>query len=259
MRVIILMLLLHMPMESFGWWDSGHKLVCDVAERYLLPSAQKEVKSLLGGQNKFAEGCVWPDTIKKERSYTSPWHYVNLPPDEIQVNDSHCPEEGCIMSAFYEQLAILKDKAADKQLRKEALLFIGHFVADIHQPFHAGNKEDRGANGYRVLMPNGKNYGMHSVWDGHLPNYAAQKWGDEFDKVFIKSLQTQGATLKYDENIYQWATESRIIAMSDSVGYKNGSVKRITKKYLNTHHQIVVDRLALASARLTILLNGVFQ
>ena len=47
--------------------------------------------------------------------------------------------------------------------------------------------------------------------------------------------------------------------MSDSVGYKDQSIKKIDREYLDTHTSIVIDRLALASARLTVLLNGVFQ
>ena len=42
---------------------------------------------------------------------------------------------------------VLKDPKADKQDRKEALLFVVHFVGDMHQPLHTGNREDdRGGN-----------------------------------------------------------------------------------------------------------------
>jgi hypothetical protein len=259
MRVSLFLFLLYVSLESFGWWDSGHQLVCDVAELHLSDSAKKELQDLLGGERKFAEGCVWPDTIKSKRPKTSPWHYINLPPDEIEVKASHCPDEGCIMKAFYEQLAVLKNKTADEELRKEALMFIGHFVGDIHQPFHVGNAEDRGANGYRVTMPSGRNRGMHAVWDGYIYNHALDTLRDDFNTVFFESFYSQAENLAYDQNIYAWATESRTIAMSDSVGYKDQSIKKIDRKYLDTHKSIVIDRLALASARLTLLLNGVFQ
>ena len=259
-RIVSLILLLNLPLESFGWWDSGHQLVCDIAELHLSDTAKKQVQDLLGGERKFAKGCVWPDTIKNKRPETSPWHYINLPPNEIEVKASHCPEEGCIIKAFYEQLAILRNKSANTQLRKEALMFIGHFVGDVHQPFHVGNAEDRGANGYRVIMPSGRNRGMHAVWDGYIFNHAKSSLGnDGFQAAILESFYSQGEGLGYDQNIYIWATESRKIAMSDSVGYKTQSVKKIDRKYLDTHQQIVIDRLALASVRLTILLNGVFQ
>jgi len=90
-RVTLFLFLLYLPLESFGWCDSGHQLVCDVAELHLSDFAKKEVQDLLGGERKFAEGCVWPDTIKSKRPETSSWHYINLPPDEIEVKASHCP------------------------------------------------------------------------------------------------------------------------------------------------------------------------
>lgn len=259
MRAIFLLFFIYIPLETYGWWDSGHQLVCDVAELHLSDNAKQQVQTLLGGERKFAQGCVWPDTIKNSRPETSPWHYVNLPPNEIDVKASHCPNEGCIMKAFFEQLAILKDTSADAELRKEALMFIGHFVGDVHQPFHVGNAEDRGANGYRVTMRSGKNQGMHAVWDGHIYNHALDTLKDNFNTVFLESFYSQAEGLLYDQNIYAWATESRTIAMSNSVGYRDKSIKKIDRTYLDTHKPIVIDRLALASARLTILLNGVFQ
>ena len=68
-RIVSLLLLLSLPLESFGWWDSGHQLVCDISELHLSDTAKKQVQDLLGGERKFAKGCVWPDTCLL---YTSP-------------------------------------------------------------------------------------------------------------------------------------------------------------------------------------------
>ena len=259
LRILFLIALFNFPVSVHAWWDSGHQLVCDVAELHLSETAKLKLQDLLGGERKFAEGCVWPDTIKRDRPETGPWHYINLPPDELEVTASYCPEESCIMKAFYEQLAVLKNTSAPTELRKEALMFVGHFVGDIHQPFHVGNAEDRGANGYRVIMPSGRNQGMHAVWDGYIYNHALDTLRDDFNRVFFESFYTQAESLIYDQNIYAWATESRKIAMSDSVCYKDQSIKKIDRQYLDAHKQIVIDRLALASARLTVLLNGVLS
>ena len=100
---------------------------------------------------------------------------------------------------------------------------------------------------------------MHAVWDGYIYNHALDTLRDDFNTVFFESFYSQAEGLSYDQNIYAWATESRTIAMSDSVGYRDQSIKKIDRNYLDTHKSIVIDRLALASARLTVLLNGVFQ
>ena len=48
-----------------------------------------------------------------------------------------------------------------------ALAFLVHFVGDLHQPMHAGDRGDLGGNGcavsYGVIPTN-----LHAIWDGYL-------------------------------------------------------------------------------------------
>ena len=49
-----------------------------------------------------------------------------------------------------------------------------HFVGDMHQPLHTGNREDdRGGNLQPIKSVLGKDedrLNLHKVWDGHLVN-----------------------------------------------------------------------------------------
>ena len=48
--------------------------------------------------------------------------------------------------------------------RMTALKYVVHFVADIHQPLHAGYAEDRGGNQYQLqAFMRGSN--LHALWD----------------------------------------------------------------------------------------------
>ena len=114
----------------------------------------------------------------------------------------------------------LGEKASSPTDRALALCWIGHLVADIHQPCHAGSlymenvfteaDGDRGAN--RILTKEGKN--MHALWDGLL--------GREFDladtrrRIFeITSDQDLVAEAKL-ESVWMspqtWLAESRTAA-----------------------------------------------
>jgi hypothetical protein len=61
-------------------------------------------------------------------------------------------------------MAVLHDKAAPARQRLEALKFVVHFVADIHQPLHCADDGDRGGNRVRVIFL-GRNTNLHAVWD----------------------------------------------------------------------------------------------
>jgi hypothetical protein len=50
----------------------------------------------------------------------------------------------------------------------EALAFLIHFVGDLHQPLHAGDRSDRGGNDVKAhygVMPVSN---LHAIWDGRL-------------------------------------------------------------------------------------------
>ena len=53
---------------------------------------------------------------------------------------------------------------SDPKDRLEALKFVVHFVADVHQPLHVGYKSDRGGNDVAVEFFNQKT-NLHRVWD----------------------------------------------------------------------------------------------
>ena len=48
-----------------------------------------------------------------------------------------------------------------------ALKYVVHFVADVHQPLHAGYAEDRGGNTYQV-QAFGRGTNLHALWDTGL-------------------------------------------------------------------------------------------
>ena len=51
---------------SFGWWNTGHATVCQIAENHLTPEVKAEVDRLLGNKS-FAESCNWPDYVRPNR------------------------------------------------------------------------------------------------------------------------------------------------------------------------------------------------
>ena len=67
------------------------------------------------------------------------------------------------MAAIDKQFEVLASTATE-QKRLTALKYVVHFVADIHQPLHAGYAEDRGGNQYQLqAFMRGSN--LHALWD----------------------------------------------------------------------------------------------
>ena len=250
----LLVICLVFTSEGYSWWDEGHSLICNKAVNLMSAEASTKLFSILESDD-YGEGCVWPDVIKQvERRETGPWHYINSPPGKDVITPDSCPKKGCIMSAYEEQLSLLRK--GDDAEKKDAVRFIGHFVADIHQPLHTGFGYDRGGNDHLLTLHGKKKSNMHSLWDGEILEFLYKTHGKrDVHKKIDDLAKTYKRSLNYNDDVYPWVNESRKIAVSDSLRYLDSRIENVDTDYLITHGSILIDRLALAIARLAILLD----
>ncbi|HBS43178.1 MAG TPA: endonuclease [Oceanospirillales bacterium] len=166
------LLTLSVPVQAFDY--KGHALVCALAYDALTETTRQAVDQLSarsGLGKPFPQLCSWADDIRSEErwKYTGPWHYVNVARNDTDITPQHCPDQGCVLSAISEMEARLR-KAP--QTDWQALLFLGHFVADVHQPLHVSYGDDRGGNTFRVSWK-GEPTNLHAVWDSRVPGLDA--------------------------------------------------------------------------------------
>jgi S1/P1 Nuclease len=95
------------------------------------------------------------------------------------------------------------------EARNEALKFIVHFVADLHQPLHCADDNDRGGNDVHVTFF-GENANLHSVWDTLLieridsdPGHYADRLDADLTDSTIRAFE-QGT-------VEDWALESHAV------------------------------------------------
>jgi hypothetical protein len=74
------------------------------------------------------------------------------------------PERECAVAKIDEFAVVLRYKTEPMRDRLEALKFLVHLVADVHQPLHASDDDDRGGNDIRVTFL-GRQTNLHAVWD----------------------------------------------------------------------------------------------
>lgn len=176
------------PMRA--WGPAGHHIVAIIAEQRLSPEARAKIhKLLLNGKYSMAEISTCADVIRgRPRGNPSPedvmcrslagevpstnglWHYIDIPvPTRAKTLDAFCPEGNCVTARIREFSDTLRTSSDDAK-RRQALLFLVHFVGDIHQPLHAAEREcDRGGNSERVNFyldaVKHANQALHHVWD----------------------------------------------------------------------------------------------
>jgi len=259
------------------WNADGHRIVCSIAWQRLAPAVRAEVDRLIALDplyDSFADACVWPDEVRalvregvpsvQRLARYATAHYVNTPPGSPGVDPSTCTTRRadrspspCVLDGIAEFSDSLQFSSSD-QHRLEALKFVGHFVADLHQPLHAGYGEDRGGNDTRVNVMGLPDRTLHWVWDGFFLEHAGRPWAASADSL-AAGVRPVDARLWSDSPPLRWADESYQIVERDlyaSLGVQPGDTDGyVDQQYFDRHIGTVQTQLQKAGVRLAGLLN----
>jgi hypothetical protein len=155
------------PGPASAWGRGGHYAVCEIGYLNLTPPAKREVDRLVALDGRFpgfTETCTFPDDPVSRPTE----HYANYPRTERRVGPG-CPGgRPCVLEALEGDLAILRSGSAGDAAKAEAILYIGHWFGDLHQPLHISFADDRGGNSVLAAgaCPAGRYpVSLHSVWD----------------------------------------------------------------------------------------------
>ncbi len=125
------------------------------------------MSELLEPGESLADISIWADSVRRDRPESGPWHYVNVPITEPEYNARFCGEKGCVVGKIEDFRKDLANKNLPRAKRREALLFLVHFVQDMHMPLHVGDNHDRGGNDHQVQFF-GEGSNLHRVWDSGM-------------------------------------------------------------------------------------------
>ncbi|MBC2604961.1 HAD hydrolase-like protein [Pelagicoccus albus] len=236
--------------SCWAWGAKGHRVVGRIAEEHLSPEAKMALSEILGDES-LVEVSTWADWIRSDpdMAHTGPWHYVNTP-DGVSYEDSEKNPEGDAYVKLTESIELLKDESSSKEMKLDAVRWITHLVADLHQPLHAGRGEDRGGNSIRGEFF-GESTNAHRIWDTGLIDYT--------DYSFSELAESLDRRVKVEiedgpePDVMRWLEESaeyrKFAYEMPEEGY-SGSYR-----YVYDHLWLVEQRLKQAGLRLALTLE----
>src|SRR5215469_2547710 len=180
------LLAFHLPL--LAWGPEGHDLVARIADAQLTPAARTQVAAILGPGVTMASVSSWADSVRRDRPDSGPWHYVDIPIDKKHLDMARdCPKGACVIHAIEDFEAQLRDPNTPPAKRKEALMFLIHFIGDMHQPLHSSDNKDKGGNDTHVVF-NGRPGNLHGLWDSGLLGQIGQE-NDLFPSWSAESMK----------------------------------------------------------------------
>lgn len=283
------------PGRAFAWGDDGHRIVCDIAYSTLDRETAREVARLVrlyrppsgSSYTFYSQSCTFADAARIEaRNYTkakkagdeakeqrlrrwarfnefSNWHFLNLSRTEDDVTAADC-EDDCVLFAIARHKKELADKSLPDWKRAEALMLLGHWVGDLHQPLHVSYSDDLGGNSIDDIR--GGYYGnpnLHSVWDSGIISVARGHDWWTYSRKLRSTITDQEKGDWVQSTPLDWANESYDIATEADVRYCRpsetscdaiGAKRTLDSSYQAKFQPVVEDRLKKGGVRLAHLI-----
>jgi len=262
------------------WGHLGHSAIAQVAFNLLNKENQAAIKHYLGTYT-LAQVAPDPDDFdhSTQGRWSAPLHYLNLPKNATGYTDADCPNPpSCVVKAIKNYTTILTGEGRNgpfcssesnpNNVEPCALIFLTHFVGDIHQPLHCGYGYDEGGNLVPVDYYSIKTE-LHAVWDTYMIQNVTKSTENYTNLVtgITNIIHNSTNMINYYVNnmdVVTWADESFAFVRNQCYVYNASDLRNDNAEpqlgtwYLDHNIGTVFQRLTAASVRLATLLTDIF-
>jgi hypothetical protein len=207
------------PAHSTAWGPLGHATIGNAAVQQLNAAERGQLMEILSVKSDdelskaVSEACFWPDTVRDspEWSWSAPLHYVNIPRSSDRYDRQRdCRDGICVTEGVLKYAAELGRPGLDRERRRQAFSWICHLVADLHQPLHAGFRDDRGGNRVDIVY-HGEQSNLHRFWDSLL---VRERLPDERSRrQAIEAASDHPVESRWNpSDVAHWTNESHTLA-----------------------------------------------
>jgi hypothetical protein len=279
---------------AHGWGGDGHRVVAKIASQFLRHSTKVYLWQHIGGPSiqridkKLIEESIWADTIEDTHPWASELHFSHTPyqacaPFDFERDCGFDQPGRCVVSGIANYTQRAMDLSLSESQRAEAIKFIIHLVADLHNPMHVGFAEDFGGTAlYVTYLDNVEPTSLHYVWDSVLVEQLEEEIAEEVDPWtlsmhLLESLQDEAHTAPFSVNIESHLFETHdaiLTTVSDiaseismsytcNLAYKNAigdyieHEENLNEEYISTRALAAEELIKKAGVRLAEFLNTI--
>lgn len=243
-----------------AWGQEGHAIVAQIASELISDNTKQVINGFLDGKTMASVASDADDFRSTSLGYWSgPYHYINTERTETSINmNTDCVDSVCVVDAIYNYTKRFSQDVINpfkcnlnvNVAEPCALVFLIHFVGDVHQPLHCGYGDDRGGNDIRVNWY-GQSTNLHAVWDVSI----IQQWTSSYTDAATQLLQALKISNPYTNTTDALAMGNESLYWVENLVY-DFKGDNLSDTYYNLALPIVKERLAAAGVRLAAILDG---
>jgi hypothetical protein len=270
----LLLVVLAISQPVFGWGAQGHRIVAQIAEARLKQTStatlDKALEFLRANNNNrscapcddaraFSAVANAPDDFRQIELalVTRDWHFVNIDIANPKYDEGRdCPNGDCVIRRIDRMVEILRDSKRNNCDRESALIYLIHFVGDMHQPFHTGfgrlPNGDPDLGGNLVLLTfNGRETNLHSIWDSGIIEKQGQSDTQWVTRLMSTTLNGRDPVTLAAGSTTDWLNESHEVAAEFHTTHK----PFVETTYPAAALPVIEERLLRAGLRLARLIE----
>ena len=159
---------------TMQWSGDGHRVIARIASEFLIGKARDFVADHICDSDfsrvtvSLIDASIYADSLE----WSDELHFSHTPYRACSpfIMERDCGPRGrCIVTAIANYTMRASDPNIPQDERGEAIRFLVHLIADVHNPMHVGFAEDMGGNEIRLESPP-PTQSLHNVWDYVLVN-----------------------------------------------------------------------------------------
>jgi hypothetical protein len=248
----------YIPLQSMAWGLLGHRIVGEIADKYLTAKTRAEIKKILGHET-IAMASNWADFIKSDTNfrYLNSWHYINFEKNLSYGQMKEYLKKDTAADA-YTRLNFLSRELKKKNLPKDKKLMylrlLIHIAGDLNQPLHVSPVGTTGGNDIKLNWFS-QPTNLHSVWDSYLIEHQQLSYTEYVAAINFPTAAQKKAWI--NQPVTEWLFDSYTIAqqLHDEITTQN---QRLGYEYNFNHLETLNGQLLKGGLRLAGLLNRIF-
>jgi len=232
-----------------AWSSTGHQVVAEIARRHLSDAANTAVKAAIAPMmpltlptvTDFVSSAHWMDDIKSDTHVFDAWHYVDA---DVRTAEPVFGSSAANVVTVLESLLPFHSASHSAFVPAFKIYTVTHLIGDIHQPFHCGQRDDRGGNDFPIAgMGHIRN--LHALWDEGVGLFTPSTSIEDLATSIMSEIPPPSTV---DTTITDWARETWTIAKATYEELQPNT--RPSDEYIANSRAIVKKQLAKAGYRL---------